>query len=324
MKRTLFTMLIVAFILAGCGPRAMQFSATQAPYDASYGMGGEAPGQMPLALPTMVAFQMDTARMAESGTANVPNVPGVTQDRMVVKNAEVSIVIKDPEAKMASITKLAQDMGGFVVSSYLYQTNTPSGRMVPQATVVIRVPAEKLDEAMKIIKSDAVEVQSENISGQDVTSQYVDLASQLKNLEAAEAQLMEIMKKAEKTEDVLNVFNQLTSIRGQIESIKGQMKYFEESAALSSINVTLVAEATVQPLEIAGWKPQGTVRDAIQNLIFFWQDFVDFLIKLVLNFLPKLLTVGLILILPIWLIVRAIVKSTRKRKANEAPKAETK
>jgi hypothetical protein len=275
-----------------------------------------------MAMPTMVASQSDIARMAEYGTANVP---GVTQERMVVKNADMSVVVKDPEKTMADISKLAQDMGGFVVSSNLYQTSTSSGKMVPQANVVIRVPAEKLDEAMKTIKSGAVEVQSENISGQDVTSQYVDLESQLKNLEAAESQLMEIMKKAEKTEDVLNVFNQLTSIRGQIESIKGQMKYFEESAALSSISVTLVAEETVQPIEIAGWKPQGTVRDAIQNLIFFWQDFVDFMITFVLNFIPKLLTVGLVFGLPVWLIVRAVRKSAaRKRKANEAAKAETK
>ena len=322
MKRTLFTMLIVAFILAGCGAMALRSpAATEAPSFAYDRTGGGAPGQLPLAMPTMVAPQMDAARNAESGTANVP---AVTQERMVVKNADMSIVVKDPEKTMADISKLAEDMGGFVVSSNLYQTNTSSGILVPQANVVIRVPAEKLDEALATIKSGAVEVQAENVSGQDVTSQYVDLESQLKNLEAAESQLMEIMKKAEKTEDVLNVFNQLTSIRGQIESIKGQMKYFEESAALSSVSVTLVAEETIKPIEIAGWKPQGTVRDAIQNLIFFWQDFVDFMITFVLNFIPKLLTIGLVFGLPIWLIVRAVRKSARKRKAIEASKAETK
>jgi hypothetical protein len=202
----------------------------------------------------------------------------------------------------------------------LYQSSTPSGLPVPEASVVIRVPAEKLDQALKTIKADAVEVQTETQSGQDVTSQYVDLESQLKNLEAAEAQLTEIMQKAEKTEDVLNVFNQLTSIRGQIESIKGQMKYYEESAALSAISVRLVAEETVKPIEIAGWKPEGTLRDAIQNLIYFFQDFVDFLIVFVVNFLPKLLTICLVFGLPIWLIVRAVRKSNRKRKAAEALK----
>jgi hypothetical protein len=248
-------------------------------------------------------------------------VEGQARERLVIRNADLAIVVKDPEADMEAISKLAETMGGFVVSSNLYQSYTPSGLPVPEAGIVIRVPAEKLDEALETIKADAVEVQSENMSGQDVTSAYVDLESQLKNLEAAEKQLMEIMSKAEQTEDVINVFNQLTSIRGQIEVIKGQMKYYEESAALSAISVRLIAEETIQPIEIAGWKPAGTVRDAIQNLVNFSQDFVDFLIYFVLNFLPKLLMIGVVFILPIWLIVRAVRNANRRRKAEAEAEA---
>lgn len=309
MKRTLFVMLIAAFLLAACGARAAQRSmSTEAPV---YGGDSSYPQALPPAMPTEMAYA------PEANKAGGGNVDAAGRERLVIKNADLSIVVKDPEAAMTAITNLAAELGGFVVSSNLYQSSTPSGLSVPEASVVIRVPAEKLDQALKTIRADAVEVQTETQSGQDVTSQYVDLESQLKNLEAAEAQLTEIMKKAEKTEDVLNVFNQLTSIRGQIESIKGQMKYFEESAALSAISVRLVAEETIKPIEIAGWKPQGTVRDAIQNLINFWQDFVDFLIVLVLNFLPKLLTVALVFGLPIWLIVSAVRKSNRKRKAKQ-------
>lgn len=271
---------------------------------------------MPLPAATMSA--MDSAK----NSVGSGNVDAAAIERLVIRNADLSIVVKDPEASMTVITALATKLGGFVVSSNLYQSYTSNGVPVPEASVVIRVPAEKLDEALETIKADAVEVQSENQSGQDVTSQYVDLGSQLKNLEAAESQLMEIMQKAEKTEDVLNVFNQLTSIRGQIESIKGQMKYYEESAALSAISVRLVAEETVKPIEIAGWKPEGTLRDAIQNLIYFFQDFVDFLIWLVVNILPKLLAIALVFGVPIWLIVRAVRKSNRKRKAMQVPKEE--
>jgi hypothetical protein len=314
MKRTLYVMMIAAVLLAACGGRASRSlaPATEAP---AYGGDAVYPQEMPPAMPMPTA----AALAPESNKAAGGNVDAA-RDRMVIRNADLSIVVKDPEASMTSISKLAEEMGGFVVSSNLYQTYTNSGLPVPEASIVIRVPAEKLNDALEKIKADAVEVQSENQSGQDVTSEYVDLESQLKNLEAAEKQLMEIMSKAEKTEDVLNVFNQLTSIRGQIESIKGQMKYFEESAALSAITVRLVAEETVKPLEIAGWKPEGTLRDAVQNLIYFWQDFVDFLIWFVVNFLPKLLTIGLIFGLPIWLIVRAVRNANRKRKAAQTPK----
>ena len=222
---------------------------------------------------------------------------------------------------MTAIAQLAQTMGGFVVSSNLYQSYKSDGTPVPEASVTIRVSADKLDEALAAIKKDAVEVRSENVSGQDVTSEYVDLASQLKNLEAAEKQLMEIMSKAEKTEDVLNVFNQLTSIRGQIESIKGQMKYYEESAALSAVSVRLIAEETVQPIEVGGWKLQGWTRDAVQNLFHFLQGFTHFLIVFVVNIIPALLAIALVFGLPLWLIVRAVRKS-RKRKTAQAPREE--
>ena len=320
MKRTLFVMMIAAVLLAACGTQALAPMATEAPpYERpATGIGGGDSGyveesyapEAPLPQGTMPAYDK----------SNGGNVDAAARERLVIRNADLSIVVKDPETSMTSISKLAEEMGGFVVSSNLYQTYTNNGLPVPEASIVIRVPAEKLNDALEKIKADAVEVQSENQSGQDVTSEYVDLESQLKNLEAAERQLTEIMSKAEKTEDVLNVFNQLTSIRGQIESIKGQMKYFEESAALSAVTVRLVAEETVQPIEVLGWKPQGTLRNAVQNLIYFWQDFVDFLIWFVVNFLPKLLTIGAVFVLPIWLIVRAIRNANRKRKAAQTPK----
>lgn len=310
MKRILFVMLIATFLLAACG------SAASPDYMRSEPAYGGAPSYVD----EISAQEMPAA--PEANKAGGANVDAAAIERLVIRNADLSIVVKDPEAAMTAITALAAKLGGFVVSSNLYQTYTPSGTPVPEAGVVIRVPAEKLDEALETIKADAVEVQSENQSGQDVTSEYVDLESQLKNLESAEAQLMKIMENATDTEDVLNIFNQLTSIRGQIESIKGQMKYYKESAALSAISVRLVAEETVQPIEIAGWKPEGTLRDAVQNLIYFFQDFVDFLIVFVINWIPILLTIGFVFGLPIWLIVRAVRKSNRKRKAAEAPKEE--
>jgi hypothetical protein len=202
----------------------------------------------------------------------------------------------------------------------MYQTYTPSGNTAPEGTISIRVPAAKLDIAMKQIKSDAVEVRSENRSGQDVTQKYTDQQSQLRSLEAAEAQLEEIMKNATKTEDVLAVFNQLESYRQQIEVIKGEIQYFEQASAYSLINVTLIAEETVKPLEIGGWKPEGKVRDAIQKLINFLQGFVNFLIYLVLLVLPILIVIFGPIVLVIWGII-ALVRRNKVKKARKAAQA---
>ncbi len=317
MKKSIFVLAVASILLAACGSALMP-SATEAPLVEEYyapGYGGGAP-TYPMeapAMPAATASAYDGARQTDALGGG--NVAAASVERLVIQNASLSVVVADPETKVKAVEAMAEEMGGYVVSTNIYQTYTQSGQQVPEAQITIRVPAEKLNDALDKIKADAVEVQSENRSGEDVTAAYVDLESRLKTYEDAEAQLRKILEEQTTSEEVVNIFNQMMYYREQIELIKGQMKYYEEAAALSAIAITLVAEETIQPLEIAGWEPQGTARDAIQNLIFFFQDFVDFLIWFVLNFLPKLLAIALVFGTPIWLIVRAFRNAARRRKA---------
>lgn len=220
----------------------------------------------------------------------------VTQ--MVIKNADLSIVVEDPAAGMAAISKMASDMGGYVVTSRLFKTRTESGIEVPQANITIRIPAEKLDDGLAKIraltKDPAKDIRSENVTGKDVTGDYIDLQSRLTNLENTEKQLQKIQESATKTDDVLAVFNRITEIRQEIEQIKGQMKYYREAAALSSVAVTLVSKESVAPLSIGGWEPVGIARDALQALINVGKALVEILIWLVIFFAP----LGLVLYFP--------------------------
>ncbi|HXD09491.1 MAG TPA: DUF4349 domain-containing protein, partial [Anaerolineales bacterium] len=235
--------------------------------------------------------------------------------RLVIKNADLAIVVKDPKKSMAAISKLADTLGGFVVSSNLYQSYYgPNNTEVPEATVTIRVPVAKLDEALADIKKDAVDVNTENVSGQDVTSEYVDLQSRLSAKQAAEKKLTQILNAADKTEDVLAVYTQLQLIETDIEVLKGQIKYYEESAALSAISVRLIAEAGTQPLTVGPWTPTGTAKEAVQDLIYFFQNFVEFLIRFVLYILPALILMAI----PLYLVYiggRALFRRFRKPKA---------
>jgi hypothetical protein len=222
-------------------------------------------------------------------------------ERLVIQNADLSIVVIDPEAKMDEIAKMAEDMGGFVVSKNVYQTTTGNNLRVPEGNITVRVPAENLEQALEQIKADAVEVLNENRSGQDVTREYVDLQSRLKTHEQAAEQLSEILEQKTESEEVIEVFNQLVYHREQIEILKGQISYYEEAAALSAISVHVSAEETLQPLEIAGWRPAGVARDALQTLINFFEGFVNFLIWLVILILPA----GLVILGLLWVLWRA-------------------
>jgi uncharacterized protein DUF4349 len=272
------------------------------------GFGGGAPAAT--AAPAAVEAPALPDSFAYDQSQEAANRVAQVQERLVVENADLAIVVKDPKARMQEINDLAKELGGYVVSSNLYQ-DTSTGKEVPQANIVIRVPSEKLDEALAKIKEGAVDVPHENRSGQDVTSQYVDLQAQLKAKEAAEKKLMEILDQATRAEDVLAIYLQAQSVQTEIEQLKGQIKYLEESAALSAISVQLIAEESTQPIEIGPWKPGGAAKAAIQDLIYFFQNFVDFLIRLVLFALPALILIGIPLFL-VFLAGRALIRRSRK------------
>jgi hypothetical protein len=299
LKRVLIALSILEVLLAACS--GAKTAAPQLLVRESVQSNG---GGQPAASPVENQPQIGSANSVYA--SNIPEVKHI-----VIKNASLSLAVDDPTKSMDNITKMAEEMGGFVVSASMQQVPLDNGSQVPQVSITIRVPAERLDEALSRIKTETTQpVIREDISSQDVTKEYTDLQSRLGNLQAAESQLKEIMASATKTEDVLNVYNQLTQVQEQIEVIKGQIKYYDDSAALSLISVELMANKAVQPLTIGGWQPAGVAKSALQALIVTLKFLVTALIYIVLLVAPVLVIVFL---LP-FLIIRSIVVYLRKRR----------
>ena len=243
--------------------------------------------------------------------------PEEVTERLVIRNANLTIVVADPSHSVEDISQMAQEMGGFVVSSNIYQTTFDDTVVAFRASITIRVPAERLDDALSHIKDDAMEVRNENISGQDVTQEYTDLKSQLRNLEAAEEELLEIMDASTEAEHVLDVFEHLRQVRREIEITKGRIQYYEESARLSSISVDIIPDVAARPLQIGRWQPQGTAKAALEALIKTLQFLGDAVIWGLICVVP----IGLILGLPTFFVVRAI-RRRRKMGVSDSEAAE--
>ena len=263
----------------------------------------------------------DALQAAQAGGSTTgSDVTNTNTQRLVVQTAELTIVVQDVKARVSQLEQMASSMGGNVVSENIGQTYAPDGTQVPDAQIVFRVPSGQLNTALDQVKKGAVDVQDETRTGVDITSQYVDLQSRLTADQAAANQLTIIMQNATKTQDVLAVYQQLQQVNSDIEVLKGQIKYDQQAAALSAITVHVVAEETIKPIQVGGWKPQGVARDAIQNLIYFWQGFVNFLIDFFLFVLPVLITIAIPLVI-LFLILRWIFRLIFKRKPKaEAPK----
>lgn len=237
-------------------------------------------------------------------------------DRMMIYNADLEIAVVDPDAVMQTIIEMAEAEGGFVVSSNSYKTYS-NDRTLPRANITVRVPAEKLEAIMEDIKAltpnPEEDVISENVSGSDVTSEYTDLESRLRNLEAAEEALVALMEDARDPEDVLAIFDELTYYRGEIEVVKGRMKYLEESADLSALTVNIVAKESLQPIEIVGWQPKGTAKRAVEALIEAVQFVGDAAIWFGIYCLPFLIPLGI----AAYFLIRLIRKRRAAKKADK-------
>lgn len=225
------------------------------------------------------------------------------QQRIVIRNANLTITVADPEAKLEQIAAMAEAMGGWVVGVNSSAVNIGGGETGTQGSITVRVPAERLDEALAQIKDGIGKLNSETITGEDVTDQFVDTSSRLRNLQAAEAQLSEILRAAETTEDVLNVYTELVRIRGEIEVAQGRLNYFTEASSFSLVQVTVRPEPVTPPIEVAGWRPQDTVAGAVQTLINLAQGAVDVVITLAIVGLPLALVTYVIVRLG-WGVVR--------------------
>ena len=265
-----------------------------------------APGQAPVEVDRQLA--VEEAASEDSG-ARAADYAGI--ERLIVRNASLSLVVPDTQAALDEINSLVDELEGYIVQSNVYQYQEGL-----QASVTFRIPADSLDQALTRVRDLASEVRSENVSGEDVTEEYVDLQSRLRHLQATEQRLLEFLEEAEDTEAALAVYDQLRQVQGEMEQVKGRIQYLEQSAAMATVSVEIVPDALAQPIQVGGWHPEGTLRNAIQSLIRVLQFLVNAAIVIVILIVP---TVALIAapFVGLFFLVRTIVRRRRARRTTQ-------
>lgn len=223
--------------------------------------------------------------------------PETTQDRMIVRTGDMSLVVGNVIQARDDIAQLAARFDGYVVSS---QISGEEEEM--RGWISIRVPDEKFDQALTELRNLAVRVKSESTNSQDVTQEYTDLQARLNNAEATEKQYLALLEKATDVEDILKIYDSLSRVRQEIEQIKGQMQYLERTASMSLISVQLEPQATAKPLVHAGWSALEALKSAVRGIVIFGQWLV-------------ILAIWLLIFIPIWGTVLGIIYWRRKRKA---------
>ncbi len=217
---------------------------------------------------------------------------------MIVRSGDISLVVTDVTRSRDEIARLAVSLDGYVVSSRIWGEEQDT-----RGSISIRVPDEKFEQTLAELRSLAVRVTAESTNSRDITEEYVDLGSRLKNAEATESQYLALLEKAGDVDDILNIYERLSRIRSEIEQLKGRMQYLERTASMSLITAQLEPEATARPLVRAGWSALEVLKSAVRGLATAGQ------------FLGTM-AIWLVIFIPIWGTILGIILWRRhKRKA---------
>lgn len=217
--------------------------------------------------------------------------------RLIVRTANLVLQVDEVPDAAIQIRNLADSLNGFVVSAVQREENAK-----PAATVTIRVPAERFDEAMDRLRGLAVRVTTEQVSSRDVTEEFVDTDARLRNLKATEERYLALLQQARTVEDILKIEQQLSNIRGQIEQLQGRLQFLQRSAQTSLITVELRPYAVAQNPPPADWSLAPVLNAALAALLN--------LLKLALSAL-----VWVLVFAPIWLPLGYLLWRRRRRGA---------
>lgn len=234
--------------------------------------------------------QSSTYLMSDLSWGQKKVAPSETSDRVVIQDTGLSLQVKDVSQSIKEIERTTQELGGFLVRSYLSKPESAAN-----GNISVRVPEEKRAEAMESFKKGAVKVVSESVSGSDVTDEYTDLQAQLEVLEKTKAKFESILNQAVEVKDLLEVQRELLSVQKQIDNVKGQQKFYEQSVKLSKITVYLSTDDLALPYAPDNeWRPKVVFKEAVRSLIRTVRDLGSLLIWLIV-FSPIIISVILII-----------------------------
>jgi len=173
----------------------------------------------------------------------------------VIYQATVSLEVDTVPSALTRVQTIAKSLGGWVdnISSYGGQTQT-------QATITIRVPQDQFFTALDNLQSLGT-VQSQNVSSQDVTEQYIDLEARLKSSQLEKQSLQALLAKVATVNDEILIQGQLTQVQSQIESLQGQINYIQNRVDMASITVALNI-----PTQNVGQPPSADLTIAVSNV----------------------------------------------------------
>lgn len=242
---------------------------------------------------------------AEREQESVTEETAAPSTRMIIHQARISTNVKDLKKAQHNMEQRVKGYGGYIVESnvFLESDETSSGKMI------VRIPEKHFETFLSEAEVEASKVLEKNVTGQDVTEQYVDLSSRVKSKRAVEERLLAFMKDAEKTEDLLKISSDLAKVQEEIEVLVGKIKYLENQTSFSTIELTMFENRVIIPeienKDLNTWeKTKKQFITSTNALLSIGSGIIVFIV----GNLPVLILVTIIAVAVFWIIKKRKIK----------------
>lgn len=283
--------LLGALVLSACGaPAATEVFSEQ--------VAMEAPAAAEEPIPQSAADEAakqeaeSSSALPEGAVFNTGAESPAATNHMIIKSADIKLLVESTDNAVDRATQVVGDAGGYIISSRVWYQPYYNGENYKYATITIGVPVQQFERTLSRLRGLAVKVLDETASGEDVTDQYVDLQSQLTNLEATRDRIKSFLDQAQSVDEALRINQELSNVEAQIEQIKGQMNYLQDRSAYSTITINfepvlpeILPTPTPSP-EPNIWQPGKTFDSARGTLTRAYQGIIDLLIWVFVVLVP--------------------------------------
>ncbi len=230
--------------------------------------------------------------------------------RKIIYTDNLHLVVKDSKRTVQQIREQVAAAGGYVAKEHTWLDNGQT-----RASMTLRVPLGQFDTFLEQLRQLALRVDDEQLSTQDVTDRYVDLNARLRNLETTEKELQallsDVRKRTQRASDVMDVYRELSNVRGQIEQVKGQMQMLEKLTTFTTINVTITPDALSRPIVKGPWRPAVTLHNALSLLSAAVRALAQLTIYIIVFVLPIIILIAIPIYFLFW-IVRWVFRKRRR------------
>jgi hypothetical protein len=270
MKRRVLALSALIALASGCAAKQFRDSSLAEMQDAagSAGVSASAPAaamEGRAAVAEKLAPDAEAPARTPGASATLASFERAEQDRYLIRNATVTLEVGDVGNVLESINAMVSAGRGYSSETH----ETIDGLGVRSVTLTVRIPAEKFDAGMNALAGWG-RVIDRQVTSEDVTEEFVDSTSRLRNLKRTEERLLEHLKKTGKLSDTLLVEKELNRIRQEIEQLEGRLRFLKHRVVFCTITITLRETARPRSTDpVASFSAKGEMNNALRELIGF-------------------------------------------------------